>query len=337
MAFRTLRDVPCCRPSCMADDSARSVRKTALFCLACLSLAVAVGIFENGGVRAVAVMLLPGLIAAIPLLFVVWRMSRGLDLPGLATGAVYPALVFVVLLVEARAMAHGSSEEQMDLFARIFFFFASPSWAVCVIALLPGMGALMVRALVGLRERDRAPHPVPFVAVIAILIVGYALLWRPAIGQPLDLPILSKRPTGVAEELLRKVGVHEKPQTTVASDAAEYPQELLEVAAELHKCMLIAGGETEPPRFPATIEATSFRSERLPNAAVHCHTMFFETRYRVQYAAGALAADGRADSFRLRVTDPGHAATPARAVTVDEQGLIRAAAPAAPRATASTP
>src|SRR5687768_12793171 len=165
----------------MNSELVVSVRRTAIFCLIGFAVLVAAGLLERGRLRAVVALAVPAIVAAAPLIFIVWRLSRGPDISGLLTAILYPAAVFLILAYEAWLMAHGTSAQKQDLLAMVFFFFASPVLVVCVV-LLGGLGLLLVRGAMALTSHGSAPGPLAFGSVAAVLIVWFVLAWRPAIG-----------------------------------------------------------------------------------------------------------------------------------------------------------
>jgi hypothetical protein len=169
-----------------------SVAKAARFCLICIALIalIALGllIFDQRLfiLKALLAALLPASIAAAPVVFVYRRMKRGPDTMGLAVAVAFPLIVYGALVLGAHRMSTGSTEDQMDLFARIVFFFADPMLFVFVLGVLPSLGAMLVGAIRAARSGTtgepafQAAVPIALIALIA----GYVFIWLPITGTP---------------------------------------------------------------------------------------------------------------------------------------------------------
>ena len=241
--------------------------------------------------------LIPALIGGAPLALVVWRLTRGPDAIGLAVGIAYPVMVIAVLLMEARAMWAGGTEQQMDLFARIVFFFADPVWGVFVAGLLPClvlMGARSMRAVA--RGTMGSPWTALGGASLA-LVVGYAVVWRPITGYA------SLDPKGLEHLNVRSLASGGPPRPGLQGFS---PGQALDLTEDIFACLFPAKDPRPEPRFPATLDGIA-ATDAITRES-NCTTLVAKIRndpgrYRVTYVPGPLDVDGRTRTFRLTVRE----------------------------------
>src|SRR5688500_2916419 len=210
------------RPSPVPQQPHDRVRRVAYLCLLAIGAVVLITeivLLAHGEAPFIAYLavLIPAGVAAGPLAFIVTRLKDGQDRLALAAALAYPLAVLAALLLAAIRMWTGTTEDQMDLFALVVFFFADPVWAVFVVGFLPLLVRLGLVALRAIRTGSEGVPGVPLLlGATLILLAGYQVVWRPLTETP------RLQPTGLWHFNVRYLvdGGHEPGQGPMQGDLA---------------------------------------------------------------------------------------------------------------------
>ena len=281
----------------------RSPRNTALFALVALALMLVAAVLLESGQRRIIDALgdvgpMIGL-AALPLLYMVVRLSAGPARGPLIVGVGYSAIVLGAFALDTYQKCNGDSDAQREAFFRVVFFWYRASWAIFLVLYLPALGRLLLVSRRALREVPRGRGDwLPLGALAAIA-----------------LTVFSVMPRGVAR----------------ADGMEQYrDSEALHKVDKFYECLWTLAGPAAEAGFPDSLGAIrSVTQEFNGKPRTFCGDdldyALKSQPFDVAYEATSRDASGRARGFRLSTTERVRAGGRPSVFMVDETGVLRQA------------
>jgi hypothetical protein len=279
----------------------RASRNTALFALAALILVIVFALaFDTGQMPVAYAMgyLLPtAILAAAPLAYIAFALTRGPSRPALALGIAYPIVVLVGGWLSLSAKYASSTEGAMDVVFTFLFFWASRTLMVLLFLFLPAVIRLLIvswRAYRGVPGRKAGP--------VLLWITGMTVLFMVAV-----VPIAS-----------------------VADEVPEYRIDVVDNAIEpMNECLWRVAGAGAENGFPDSLQAirnVSYHAlqndgNKFPNRCIEVANQIGTYPFDIEYTPTGRDSTGRARGFTLRFVEQTRAGGRPRVVWIDESGL----------------